>query len=102
MSEKKTGGVDQKPAILNLGVAFVLGKVGCLTLIIIIAAIMAGMWLDQQFQTKSIFTFSLVVLSIPLSIAAMLGVVRSGLKRLLAQGPTEKIHKEEPGIGNSN
>jgi hypothetical protein len=101
MSVDKSGGAGGKQSLINFGIAFALGQVGCLTLIIIIVAILAGMWLDEQFHTNSILTFGLIVLSIPLSIIAMLGVVRSASKKIIIRQSAIRAHKEETDLGKN-
>jgi len=58
------------------------GQVGCLTLVIILASVMAGLWLDGYFHTKPWFTLALLLAGIPLSVLLMLQVARRTLSRL--------------------
>ena len=58
------------------------GQVGCLTLVIILASVMAGLWLDGHFHTKPWFTLALLLAGIPLSVLLMLQVARRTLSRL--------------------
>jgi F0F1-type ATP synthase assembly protein I len=58
------------------------GQVGCLTLVIIIASVLAGLWLDANFHTKPLFTLVLLLAGIPLSVVGMLVVARRTLARL--------------------
>lgn len=45
------------------------GEIGCLTLMIILAAVFGGLWLDRFFGTdKPIITISLVLISAPLAL----------------------------------
>jgi len=67
---------------LNLTLAAVVGQVGCLTIVIILAALFGGLWLDRYFDTKPVFTIGLVIASIPVTIIATLWVVRWATNRL--------------------
>jgi F0F1-type ATP synthase assembly protein I len=58
------------------------GQVGCLTLVIILASVMAGLWLDGYFHTTPWFTLALLLAGIPLSVLLMLQVARRTLSRL--------------------
>jgi F0F1-type ATP synthase assembly protein I len=58
------------------------GQVGCLTLIIILASVFGGLWLDNTFGTKPLFTLILLLAGIPLSVILMLVVARRTLARL--------------------
>ncbi len=60
----------------------VVGKVGFLTLAIILVAMFAGLWLDNQFQTRPWITLALILLSVPLTFALILRVVLSSQARI--------------------
>ncbi|MGZ9226170.1 MAG: AtpZ/AtpI family protein [Anaerolineales bacterium] len=68
--------------ILNTLLIVMIGQVGCLTLIIILASVFGGLWLDQTFGTKPIFTLALLFAGIPVSVIVMLVVARRTLARL--------------------
>jgi tetrahydromethanopterin S-methyltransferase subunit E len=66
---------------------FGVGLAGCVTVFIIGAAILTGFWLDKTFEsTKHLFTFGLVLLSVPLTIVAMWWVARFTAKRFKPSG----------------
>ena len=60
----------------------VIGQVGCLTLVVILASVFGGLWLDNMFGTKPVFTLVLLFAGIPLSVLLMLYVSRKSLARL--------------------
>ena len=60
----------------NLTMAAVAGQVGCLTLVIVLAALFGGLWLDARLDTRPTFTVVLLLASIPVTLVAMLWVVR--------------------------
>jgi F0F1-type ATP synthase assembly protein I len=62
-----------------------IGQVGCLTLIIILASVFGGLWLDKTFGTKPVFTLVLLFAGIPVSVLVMLVVARRTLARLKDQ-----------------
>lgn len=72
----------QNQSIFSWTLAIVVGQVGCLTIIIIFAALFLGIWLDNSFDTKPIFTVGLIIASIPVTLIAMLLVVRTATRRL--------------------
>jgi ABC-type transport system involved in cytochrome c biogenesis permease subunit len=78
----------------NLTLAAVVTQVGCLTLVILLAALFGGLWLDQIFQTKPMFTLGLTIASIPVTLIVMLWIVRSATSRLKS-GPSEDSKNEE-------
>lgn len=75
--------------ILNTLLVVMIGQVGCLTLVIILASVFGGLWLDNYFGTKPVFTLALLFAGIPISVIVMLIVARRTLARL-----KEKADKE--------
>jgi len=94
---------DQKTSVFNVALAIVAGQVGFLTLVIVLAAVLGGLWLDNRFQTRPILTIALLIISIPISVLAMLIVVRGAVARIKAGGVQRKgNHSEEgPGVGTN-
>ena len=66
-----------------------IGQVGCLTLVIILASVFGGLWLDNTFGTKPVFTLVLLFAGIPISVFVMLYVARKTLARLKDQADQE-------------
>lgn len=75
--------------ILNTLLIVMIGQVGCLTLVIILASVFGGLWLDNTFGTKPIFTLALLIAGIPLSVFLMLVVARRTLARLKEEAEKE-------------
>ena len=74
---------------------------GCLTLVIVLAAVLAGLWLDARFGTRPWFTLGLVVASIPVSLTVMFVVVRLAISKIKANpGKPKNQPTEEAGFGN--
>ncbi len=76
--------------ILNTLLIVMIGQVGCLTLIIILASVFGGLWLDKTFGTKPVFTLALLFIGIPVSVVLMLLIARRTLTRLKEQAEKEK------------
>ena len=75
--------------ILSTLLIVMIGQVGCLTLLIILASVFGGLWLDNMFGTKPVFTLALLFAGIPLSVLVMLVVARKTLARLKEQAEKE-------------
>ena len=76
--------------------AGVLGQVGCLTLLVILVALVAGLWLDNQFHTRPLFVLLLVLGSMPVTLFLMFRLVLSLAPRLqMAAGKTSGPASEE-------
>ena len=81
---------EQKGRTILTNLLIVLiGQVGCLTLIIILASVFGGLWLDRTFDTKPFFTLALLLAGIPVSVLVMLNVGRKTLARM-----QDKLDKE--------
>lgn len=76
-------------SILTTLLIVMIGQVGCLTLIIILASVFGGLWLDNTFGTKPVFTLALLFAGIPISVLVMLVVARRTLARLKEQADKE-------------
>lgn len=59
----------------------VIGQVGCLTLAVVLASVLGGLWLDKTFGTKPVFTLALLFAGVPLSVLLMLYASRKALAR---------------------
>ena len=76
--------------ILNTLLIVMVGQVGCITLIIILASVFGGLWLDRTFGTKPVFTLALLFAGVPVSVFVMMVVARKTLARLKEQAEKEK------------
>lgn len=76
--------------ILNTLLIVMIGQVGCLTLVVILASVFLGLWLDGMFGTKPMFTLILLFAGIPLSVLLMLFVSRRTLARLQEKNDTKE------------
>lgn len=69
-------------------------QIGCLTVVVILLALGAGLWLDSRLGTKPWFTLGLVLASIPVSLYMMvrvaLSVARRAQKESGESGESEK------------
>ncbi|MCY3796314.1 MAG: hypothetical protein OXG23_03165 [Chloroflexi bacterium] len=82
---------DNNPLSTYGLVAGVVGQVGCLILLIILGTLLLGLALDEAFGTRPTFVFIMLLVSVPLSTAAIFLYTRYKAKQL--QGTTSK--KEE-------
>jgi F0F1-type ATP synthase assembly protein I len=68
-------------SLFNATTAVVLGQVGFLTLVIILAAVGIGLFLDRRFETQPVITIILVLGSIPVSLVITVQTVKRVLQR---------------------
>ena len=95
---------SQQQSFLNLTIIGLVGQVGCLTLIILLAAVLSGLWLDTHFGTRPWVTIGMLVLSIPISLVVMFFVSRSAAEKLKRdfEARREETIKKEDAIGKDS
>jgi hypothetical protein len=77
-TREKRGLGLREGAIIAEGVA----QIGCLTMVIILAALALGLWLDSRLNTRPWLTLGLVLASIPVSIVALVRVALATARRV--------------------
>ena len=78
----------------NTILATVVGQVGCLTPVIILGALFAGLWLDRQFETKPLFTIIFIIGSAPVSVFVLYRIVRTATAKLKTDNQVENSEEE--------
>jgi F0F1-type ATP synthase assembly protein I len=69
-----------------------------LTLVIIFAALLAGMWLDKVLDSKPLLTIVFILFSIPVTLVLTFRVVKSATSRLI-KDKNQGLIEEEPHRG---
>lgn len=91
-------GPRQDQASLSLTLVGLISQSGCVSLLIIAAALIAGLWLDGRFGSKPLFTLLLVLGSVPVTLYLMVRILTSGLARLQSgkgePAPTSEMEDE--------
>ena len=73
-----------------------IGLTGGLTILILGLAIFLGLWIDKSLGLeKNMFTFGLIILSLPLNIAALFSVARFTTTRYKTPSPSDATAQEE-------
>ncbi len=86
---------DPSERLRNFAFAAAAAQGGCSSVIVVLVALLLGIWLDTQvFHSKPLFTLTLVVISIPVSLFVMLSLVL-GATRNIAQPDPPKSKKED-------
>ena len=80
--DHEQSGEGRKPLNQGMVLGAVVGQVGCLTLLIVLAALFSGLWLDGKFGTKPILTVILMIASVPVTLVLMFWIVRKATARL--------------------
>lgn len=85
---------EKNPASVYLFAAGVAGQVGCVLVIIAGGSVVAGLLLDRLLGTRTLFTFLLLLGSIPLNLWAIYRYTLYQTKRLQASQKEENIRDE--------
>ena len=94
MSSPESEKDRRKQYFFNLTMAAVAGQVGCLTLVIVLAAVFVGLWLDRQFDTRPMLTLILVFASLPVSLVLMFWVARGATRKIKNEASSSQEEKQ--------
>lgn len=91
---------DKSTNAFNLTLLTVVGQVGCITPIILIGALLLGLWLDQVLGTRPLLTVVFIVLSAPVAVITLLFIWRKATNRIkdvsvnTAKSSEEELNRE--------
>ncbi len=94
-------GKIRPPQSFSLRVVAIGGEVGCITLVIVLAAVFGGLWLDRMLGTKPIVTFILVIASAPAALFLTFKIAMRTINDLniklppVTEGKLESTKKED-------
>ena len=74
-----------------------------MTLIIILAALLLGLWMDRTFNTRPVITLVMILGSIPVSLLVMLFVARKAVNQIKSGSTSSQnspTKQEETNLGN--
>lgn len=80
---------------INLSLAGFAGQVGCATLVVVIGSLFLGLFLDNQFHTKPLFTVLILFGSVPVTIFIMFRLALSAIAKIKPAQSTQSTKKEE-------
>jgi F0F1-type ATP synthase assembly protein I len=93
--QPEKGPVDY--AILSSQALTVGAEVGCLTLLIVLVSVFAGIWLDKLLGTKPVITIILVVASAPLSLVLTFWVAKRSVSKIPTSPAQVRDVKDKEG-----
>ena len=102
MNSPNSGKGNKKQRTINVLIAVLVAQIGVITLIIILAALFGGMWLDNRLETKTTYTIILLLGSVPVSVFVMLLIARSTIKKIRADASRPKFAEEQNRIGTDH
>jgi F0F1-type ATP synthase assembly protein I len=94
-----------KTVAANLALAGMVSQVGCITVVIVVGALLLGLWLDRLLDTRPVLTVALLLLSIPVSLYSLVRIALSTAEQFRLSSdqfaktdnqPTPALHDELP------
>ncbi len=82
--------------VRNMALASVAGQAGCMTVVLIFMALFAGMFLDSRLDTHPVFTIGFVLLSVPVSLYAMIRLMLSSVAAIKPAPPPPDESSPDP------
>ena len=70
-------------------------QAGCVSVVLVIVALVVGLWLDQAFNTPHIFVLGLLLVSIPVSLIAMVYTVLRSTRSMRSPSSVNATKKED-------
>jgi F0F1-type ATP synthase assembly protein I len=67
---------------LGVVLASTVSQVGCVTTIIVIGALLLGLWLDNLLDTRPTLTVALTLISIPISLFSVVRIATAAMARV--------------------
>jgi uncharacterized membrane protein (DUF485 family) len=86
---------DKRQYAVNLTLAGIAGMAGVITLVIILVAMFAGIWLDKKLDSNHGFTIGFILASVPLTLVIMLSYVKAATSRIKPEQKQIKTLEEE-------
>lgn len=77
----------------NLTFAALLAPAGCLNVIIIIGALLLGLWLDSLAGVRGPFTIGLILISVPVGLFLMVRIALSAVRQITPPQPQIDEHR---------
>jgi len=90
-------GTNRKYFNQSVVLGAVVGQVGCLTLVFVLAVLFGGLWLDNYLDTRPIFTVILMIASVPVTLIAMFWIVRKATARLQTNNKIDSANTLQGG-----
>ena len=90
-----SGDDRQGQAVYGLALASVVSQVGCVTVAVVLGALVVGLGLDRALDTRPLFTILLLLGSIPVSLYLLVRIALSAVAQL---NPPPSKPEERQGV----
>jgi F0F1-type ATP synthase assembly protein I len=82
-----SSGDDRQQITYGLALASVVSQIGCVTIVVVIGALVVGLGLDRVFDSRPLFTILFVLGSIPVSLFLLVRIALSTAAQLAPPSP---------------
>lgn len=80
--QSKSGSDPPRPSrAIGIALASTVSQVGCVTVVVVIGALLLGLWLDSLLGTRPLLTIAFVLASIPISLYSIVRIAQSAASR---------------------
>jgi hypothetical protein len=93
MTQDEKPKTDTMQYAINMSLAGFAGTVGVVTLVIVVAALLLGIFVDAQLHTRPLFTILILLGSVPITIFVMFRLALGAIARIKPTQPTKKEEK---------
>jgi F0F1-type ATP synthase assembly protein I len=80
----------------SLALTSMVSQIGCVTVVIVLGGLLAGLWLDTQFGTKPVLTIVMLLLSIPVSMYSLIRIALSTVAQFQAMNKQSEMTDDQP------
>ena len=94
-----SGDDRQQQTVFALALASAVSQVGCVTIAVVLGALVVGLGLDRFFDVKPLFTILFLLGSIPVSLYLLVRIALSAVAQLTP--PPAKTDDKEGGVEES-
>ncbi len=84
---------NRQQMAFGLALASAVSQIGCVTLVVVLGALVTGLWLDKTLSTRPLFTILFLLASVPVSLYLL---VRIALSAAAQVTPPPKPPGDEP------
>jgi F0F1-type ATP synthase assembly protein I len=88
-----SSGDDRRQVVHSVALAGMMSQIGCVTIVIVLGALVVGLGLDKVFDTRPLFTLLLLLGSIPVSLYVLVRIAVSTAAQLTP--PPSKESEDE-------
>ncbi|NOR81981.1 MAG: hypothetical protein GQ526_00625 [Ardenticatenales bacterium] len=82
MQSKSDSDPPRPSGAIGIALASTVSQVGCVTVVVVIGALLLGLWLDSLLGTRPLLTIAFVLASIPVSLYSVVRIAQSAASRV--------------------